>query len=168
MHEVVAGYAAKPLHLLHIGVQRMIRQVYAQHLLFHGHADFLGERSHVGKFTGHLNASAALACQLEQGYLPFDVLLCFILSGFHEPFKATEHGSFIGGEAVHGSRLYERFHSLFIYLADIYVIYKCKNILRQTLAFAGFDDGLDGSLSHVLDAQKSESDLAIFDREFFV
>ncbi len=72
----------------------------------------------------------------------------------------------VSGKAIKCSRFDQAFDRFLIDLMDIYVIDKLENVPRQAFFLPRLHDGVNDSLSDVLDAEQAEPDLSVLYREF--
>ena len=76
-----------------------------------------------------------------------------------------QHGRPVIRQTVTGSCLNETFQGFFVYLGNVKIINESEYIPRCAFFFSGFYDGVNGSLTHIFNSQKSEADFAVFNTE---
>ena len=105
MVQLVTGYSSQLFHLLHIIVQRMIRQVDAQHFLFQGKLHVFTEFFDIRELLFQSTGCHLIGGNLEQRNLSLDILFRSILCRFHQAFVAGHMCCPVSFQAVGGTCL---------------------------------------------------------------
>ena len=105
---------------------------------------------------------------MKERHLPCNVFPGVVLRRFHKALVHGKVGRPVGAQTVQSAGLNQAFHSLLIDLADFHIIDKLENVFGQTFFGSGADNGIDSPFSHILDAQKSETNPAVLYGEFLL